>query len=293
MKDMVHEVEPFMSKHDLESGTRWGQALAQQLEDTSFGLLCLTPDNLSKPWLLFEAGALTKHAEGRACCLLLNGLRPADVSGPLAQFQNRTFDEENMKLLMRDVNAKLREPLQPDRLARAFAKWWPDLDSEVGVAIKVSVSQSSKPARRQREQSEIMEELLVRVREIQANLAAADIDPERGSLIAHTETEGRARKGRPVDLADLLATVTSMPKTYQDIFLRLLDDDDGIDESVLRSKAVSTLVQSGLVNRSKIGFVMVPDYVRKLLAGHNGWWSGREISKAPSAGSNLENSTRK
>jgi len=67
--------------------SRWSIELSKELEAASFGILCLTPDNLNSAWLLFEAGALTKHAEGRACCLLFGGLRPADVSGPLSQFR--------------------------------------------------------------------------------------------------------------------------------------------------------------------------------------------------------------
>jgi hypothetical protein len=264
MKDMLHEVEPFMSKHDLESGTRWGQALAQQLEDTSFGLLCLTPDNLSKPWLLFEAGALTKHSEGRACCLLLSGLRPADVAGPLAQFQNRTFDEENLELLMRDVNAKLREPLQQDRLARAFAKWWPDLKREVDSAIKADAQSSAEPARPQRKPAEIIEEVLVRVREIQTSMAVA---------------EGR-RKLQFLDeratfpyTQVLLDKMVFMPEDLRKTFTTLQNLSGGLSESVLDPVAVGTLREVGLIDTSDTGLVTLRPQIRLLTQEHHGWWS--------------------
>ena len=81
---MIQSLDVFMSKHDIESGARWTNELAQELERTSFGILCLTKESLSSSWLNFEAGALArKHAEGRACGLLLAGLGLWMFSGPL------------------------------------------------------------------------------------------------------------------------------------------------------------------------------------------------------------------
>ena len=68
---ILQNVEVFVSKHDIESGDRWGLRLAQELESSDFGILCLTAENLRSDWLLFEAGALTKKLESRACGLLI------------------------------------------------------------------------------------------------------------------------------------------------------------------------------------------------------------------------------
>src|SRR5207253_2371159 len=57
---MLQGLQVFMSQHDLESGSRWAVGLTSELSETNFGLICLTPDNLLSPWLLFEAGAITK-----------------------------------------------------------------------------------------------------------------------------------------------------------------------------------------------------------------------------------------
>jgi hypothetical protein len=78
---MINDISPFLSRHDVESGTRWNLQLSQELRETEFGILCLTQNNLTSPWLLFEAGALTKHIEGRACGLLIGSLKATDVSG--------------------------------------------------------------------------------------------------------------------------------------------------------------------------------------------------------------------
>ena len=92
---------------DVESGaaepSNW-----RELGDSSFGIICLTRDNLLTPSLLFEAGALSKQIEIRAHALLLNGLGPADVAMPLAQFQNRVFAKEEFIALVRDLNRMMK-----------------------------------------------------------------------------------------------------------------------------------------------------------------------------------------
>jgi hypothetical protein len=95
---MIQDLKIFLSRH-IESGSRWNLELARELSESSFGILCLTSDNLNSAWLLFEAGALTKHVEGRACGLLIGMLRPVDISGPLSQFQHRAFSRDDFYAL--------------------------------------------------------------------------------------------------------------------------------------------------------------------------------------------------
>lgn len=42
-------IEPFMSHVDIGKGVRWTAELDKVLEDSNFGLVCLTPENLSAP----------------------------------------------------------------------------------------------------------------------------------------------------------------------------------------------------------------------------------------------------
>ncbi len=163
LPEIIQELEVFSSDHDIPSGERWSLKLANQLEAAAFGILCLTPDNLHNDWLLFEAGALTKHAEGCACCLLF-GLRPAQLTtGPLLQFQNRTFDKEGMRSLICDLNKKATKSRQ--NIDRAFDKWWPDIEAE---HRRVSLHPPEPPAKR--EPGEVLDEILLRVRGIERSL---------------------------------------------------------------------------------------------------------------------------
>lgn len=161
---MLQDIHPFVSSHDLASGARWSIELSKELDEATFGIICLTPDNLHNDWVLFEAGALTKHVEGRACCLLFQRLGPADVSGPLAQFQNRKFERSEFAKLLADLNRLLPVPLPQPSLEMIFEKWWPDLEANVQAALARLPSQSEST---RREPNDIFDELLLRVRNIQ------------------------------------------------------------------------------------------------------------------------------
>lgn len=56
--NVIQNVTPFMSSHDIEAGSRWQDRLAKELAESVVGVLCLTPDNLGSEWVQFEAGAL-------------------------------------------------------------------------------------------------------------------------------------------------------------------------------------------------------------------------------------------
>ena len=165
---VINDLDIFMSKNDLESGVRWSIQLAKELEETDFGIICLTPENLESSWILFEAGALTKHTESRACGLLIAGLSPVDVSGPLSQFQNRVFEESEVYALLVDINKKLEKPIESHQLESVFKKWWPDIFSEYEQLLDNSRTTNSQPIKR--EQQDMLEEILLRVRGLERSL---------------------------------------------------------------------------------------------------------------------------
>lgn len=172
---MLQEIRPFVSSHDLASGTRWSAELSKELDEAAFGVICLTPDNLHSDWILFEAGALTKHVEGRACCLLLQDLGPADVSGPLAQFQNRTFERTEVAKLLADLNTLLPNPLPEPNLRMIFDKWWPEIETQMQAAYEKLPPASASP---RREPNDLFEELLLRVRSIQTRIERPEVSEQ-------------------------------------------------------------------------------------------------------------------
>jgi hypothetical protein len=59
---VINAVEPWVSGENIATGAHWPTDIHQGLDEAKFGMICITPDNLSKPCLLLEAGALSKHS---------------------------------------------------------------------------------------------------------------------------------------------------------------------------------------------------------------------------------------
>lgn len=161
---MMQGIEVFMSKQDLESGTRWSNELSNQLDAADFGIICLTNQNKDKPWILFEAGALSKHLHSRVCSLLIGNLSPTDISGPLSQFQNRHFCQEEFSKLVYDINQRQENPLIPNQLDLILEKWWPDIEKEYQNVLNKSHEELAPDKRNDRD---LLEEMLIRLRELQ------------------------------------------------------------------------------------------------------------------------------
>jgi hypothetical protein len=63
-----------MSAANIDKGARWGMALASELQATEVGIICVTRENVEVPWLLFEAGALSKSVDAARVCTYLYDL---------------------------------------------------------------------------------------------------------------------------------------------------------------------------------------------------------------------------
>jgi hypothetical protein len=124
-----------MSEQDIEAGSRWGDKLNRTLESSDFGVLCLTPENLNAPWLLFEAGSLAKSVSQSKVAPYRLGLRSDDIPLPLAQFQGVDADENGTRNLVRSLNSTLASPLGETQLSRAFEDRWPPLKSQIEVIL--------------------------------------------------------------------------------------------------------------------------------------------------------------
>jgi hypothetical protein len=178
---VIQDIHLFMSKHDLESGARWGQQLAIQLEKSDFGIFCLTPENLSSPWLLFEAGALTKMADGKACGILFEGVSPSDITGPLSQFQHRYFDFDGIYNLLFDLNKNCLNVLGESQLKAIFDKFWPDLQEQCSDINDTKKSNTQLPSRNS---NEVLEDLVIAVRDMERRIEAMGTAKNNAELSA-------------------------------------------------------------------------------------------------------------
>src|SRR4051794_30684648 len=106
---VIQAVRPWMSDADLEKGTRWSSEIATRLAEARIGVICLTPENINEPWILFEAGALAKTLNQTYVCPFLFELDPSDLGWPLAMFQATIFEREEIRRLLHTINTGLKK----------------------------------------------------------------------------------------------------------------------------------------------------------------------------------------
>ncbi len=159
LPDILQDLDTWLSSHDIQAGSRWGRELHEQLQATHFGILCLTPENIQAPWLLFEAGSLAKVVESARVVPYCLGLTETDVPYPLAQFQGVSASKSGSYRLLESLNTYRESAMSNERLERLFDKWWPELKERLRK-IPDSVPQMPQP----RADRALLEEILQLVR---------------------------------------------------------------------------------------------------------------------------------
>lgn len=165
---VLQNVQPYFTPEDIEKGARWSAEIRQELGTCEFGIIFLTPENQHSPWILFEAGALSKLENSRVAPVLI-GLEPTDVSGPLSQLQLSGDSRDDVLKLLKAINTGLGElALDVPRLERIFAALWPELE---GQLKKAKEALSSTPHVKKRSDRDLLEEIVERMRSIELSRA--------------------------------------------------------------------------------------------------------------------------
>jgi len=145
---VLQHTSVFFSDHVLDPGDRWLSVVSDALDKYDFGLIFVSKNNLERPWLLFEAGALAKSvSQARVVPILLN-LEPSDLlANPLSQFQSILLDRENIKSVLRLI---LRESetalISSEQLEQIFETWWPTLEENLSKIKPEKVQPSKVPS---------------------------------------------------------------------------------------------------------------------------------------------------
>jgi hypothetical protein len=151
---LMNAVRPWMSELDIDKGERWNAVLTEVLDSTKVGIFCLTPSNINRPAILFEAGAISKSVTDARVCVLLEKMQPSDLRWPWSQFQcTKLHDQKDMFKMLSDVNKWLGEAgepaLGPDQFAKQLTMWWPEFQKE--LAAKPAEQEVSVPARSEKD----------------------------------------------------------------------------------------------------------------------------------------------
>ncbi|MDR6547893.1 hypothetical protein J2810_003979 [Chryseobacterium rhizosphaerae] len=159
---VLQSAKPYYTPSDIEKGTRWETEINQKLSECLVGLICLTSNNTEKPWILFEAGALSNRLDKSKVCPILFGLKKSDVTGPLARFQLTDFNKIDFLKLLQSINTSLEENAIPSALlSEVFETFYPKFEETVNTILTSENNSVSKPKRTDRS---ILEEILDLVR---------------------------------------------------------------------------------------------------------------------------------
>lgn len=173
---VINAIEPYVSSEDIDKGARWSTDIAKELENSTFGILCVTRDNLNAPWLSFEAGALSKTMEKSFVTPFLFDIKRSEVQGPILQFQSTIIEKEDIKRLLKTLNKVCGEASIPDeRLDKSFDVWYPTLEAGLDQLKNQVVHPDDESSKDDSARSsEILEEILELSRDNQKLLKNPD-----------------------------------------------------------------------------------------------------------------------
>lgn len=163
LPSVIQAIEPYVSSEDIDKGARWSTDIAKELGDSTFGILCVTRENINAPWLTFEAGALSKTMDKSFVSPFLFDIKRSEVDGPILQFQSTILEKDDLLKLVKTLNkACEKDGLSNDRLEKAFEVWYPTLESELNKLKDTQLIESDEvydDSQSPRSQ-EILEEIL-------------------------------------------------------------------------------------------------------------------------------------
>lgn len=94
-------IDPFVSEADIELGTRSMDTVAEKLSECRIAIIIVTPENYDKPWLNFEAGAISSQIDDPKTRVIpmLVGMSVPLPAGPLTQFQAQELSSKGLDKL--------------------------------------------------------------------------------------------------------------------------------------------------------------------------------------------------
>lgn len=205
IEELFDTLDAFISSQDIDAGSRGLSIVKQELDDSSVGISVITQENHKAEWINFEAGALSKQIADslvRVIPCLVDYEDPAELTGPLSQFQARVLDKNGVADTLQ-VIANVND-IPWTRKQATFDARWDHFETEFNKA-KASAKSSKEVRRNDRD---MLIELVNTTREIHNNLAKATSRPVTGG--SYSGDMARFQRVRKL-LAEYAATFDSEP----------------------------------------------------------------------------------
>ncbi|TCJ33339.1 toll/interleukin-1 receptor domain-containing protein [Parafrankia sp. BMG5.11] len=189
MPTVLQSAKPWVSSQDISSGSRSMGVLADELAHLSAGIICISNETQSAPWINFEAGALSKFLDKALVIPFLVGLSPANLKGPLSQFQAvDSSSKTDVARMLSAINLASPSPVPENVLTRSVERGWSELAERLDK-IRLQMSRTKPTVEAPlRSTRELVEELLLitRKQHAQSSQIAASLATHR----SHAEILG-------------------------------------------------------------------------------------------------------
>jgi hypothetical protein len=203
---VVPAARPWMSDKDIDKGTVWLDELAGALGTLKQGIVCVTNESLSEPWLLYEAGVLSKALDRktRVWTYLVGGLRPGDVPQPLGLFQATVAEKADTWKLIQSVNESMGDfAASREVLKKQFDMWWPELNGKID-AIPAGPPAAAPPRRME----DMIAEVLAQSRETAKVTSAVTAMSQELYLVGSAIEELSEAVGQTLPATTLVPTIS-------------------------------------------------------------------------------------
>jgi hypothetical protein len=137
----ANTVEVFFSDSDIEVGSTWYNEIIDKLETADAGLIILTPENVTRQWIMFEAGAIARGVSRDRVCPILFGIEKGKVQGPLFFHQSVEFTEGDFRKLLKTIN---NNRIGETDFNKIFDTWWPQLKQSIEAITSAPPNQSCR-----------------------------------------------------------------------------------------------------------------------------------------------------
>lgn len=203
---VIQASRPWISTRDLDRGSLWFGEINDQLKDTTVGIICLTQENKTRPWILFEAGALAKGLSTSRVCTLLVDLEPKDIEDPLAQFNHTFPTRESVLGLVKTLNSTLATNGLDNRiLEQVFNTYWPQFEQRFSAIL---ASTDAQPPSKPRAKEDVLGEILENTRMLNSRIRRLEHETERSRMreidmpmgMLHEQAMEMAKAGMPLDM---------------------------------------------------------------------------------------------
>ena len=139
LKKVLQASDSFVSSEDIGKGTFWSARILEELAKCNAGVIIVTPQNYSAPWLNFEAGAMVNGVGDGSTkppvCPLLVDVAPSSLPTPMSLLQVTLLNQDDVIKMVASLSETVTPPLVSREIIKeAVALRWDGLIQAIETA---------------------------------------------------------------------------------------------------------------------------------------------------------------